>query len=542
MDHSHDTESAVVGSCLEHGHAHAEHHKQWSRRDFLRMAGIGMGGAFMLGATPVSTYASSPLLQQLGALATDRVLVLIQLNGGNDGLNMVVPYTNDLYYTNRPQIALAKNNVWQAAPDAGFHPGLRPLEPLFAEGKMAVLRNVGYPSPDLSHFRATDIWVSASRSDQNLPTGWAGRYLDEAYPNFLSEQPAAPLAVQLGGASTMMLQGPDAFMGMTMSSPEMFDRVAARGLFYGMEGLPNHTAGDEMRFVRTVANSSYKYAGAVQQAGKAGVNAVAYPTTNSLFNNLAIIARLIKGKLGSRIYHLSLGGFDTHANQLGTHAGLMDVLGRGVRAFYDDLAAHGLADQALVMTFSEFGRRVKQNGSNGTDHGTAAPLFVFGGGVEGGMIGKAPDLADLDRSGNIKYETDFRSAYATILQNWFGLPAANVAMLLGGSFTTLPFVQAPAAPTAAEEDALPRQFALHGNYPNPFNPTTLIQYSLAAAGDVRLEVFDVQGRRVRTLVDEAQTSGRHEVLFEAHDLASGTYLYRLQTPFGVQTRKMALVK
>ncbi len=530
------------GSCLEHGSAHTEDHLRWSRRDFIRMLGLGAGSAFFLGRTPVEAFGSAPLLAHLRAVETDRVLVLVQLNGGNDGLNTVVPFENDVYYNFRPDIAIAKNTVLKLNTEIGLHPSLSSFNTLFQDGRLAVLQNTGYPSPNLSHFRSTDIWLSGSDADKVVPTGWAGRYLDAEFPTFHTDPGNHPLAVQLGGTASLLTQGPQTGMGMSLASPEIFSRIAERGVVYETDNLPAGPMGAEMDFVRTVANDSFQYAGAVQQASAAGKNQVAYPTGNGLASNLSIVARLIKGRLGARIYHVALGGFDTHANQLTNHANLLRSLSEAVKAFYDDLAAARGAENVMVMTFSEFGRRPRQNGSRGTDHGTAAPLFIIGGSVAGGVFGKAPSLSDLDSSSNLKYEIDFRSAYATILKDWFGLAPSAVASVLGGSFGTLPFVSAPVQTASPRPSETPEAFTLHGNYPNPFNPTTIIVYSLAQPGRVRLDIFDTLGRRVQTLVDEEQAVGKHELPFDAYGLPSGTYLYRLQTPFGVQTRKMVLVR
>lgn len=530
-----------LGACLEHGTAHAEDHRRWSRREF--MAGLGVAGAsFMLGGLPLRAYGQTPLLHQLRALETDRVLVIVQLNGGNDGLNTVVPFRSDRYYQLRPNIALAQNSLLSLGSnaDVGLHPSLAAVRTLYDEGQAAILQSVGYPAPNQSHFRSTDIWVTASDSNVVENTGWVGRHLDATHPDYQTQPSDFPLAVQIGLSAPLLFQGPEGGMGMSITSVDLYERLAATGTAYDVEGLPATAFGDEMRFVRSVANDAFRYAGAIYEASQNGRNTVDYPAGNRLATNLAVVAQLIKGRLGARIYHVSLGGFDTHANQLTAHANLLRFLAEGVKAFLDDLGTQ--RDDVLVMTFSEFGRRVYENGSAGTDHGTAAPLFLFGGDVEGGLYGPVPDLENLT-SGNLRHGIDFRQAYATVLQDWFGLDAASVEGVLGGSFETLGFVATPATSTATEPQGLPRVFTLHQNYPNPFNPSTSISFALTEAAPVRLRVYDVAGREVALLLDGGvHAPGYHTVSFDASHLPSGTYLYRLETPAGQQSRKMVLVR
>ncbi len=552
------------GSCLEHGEAHAQDHARWSRRDFMTTMGLATaGGAVFMSGTPIRAFGQTSLLAHLRNLESERVLVLIQLGGGNDGLNTIVPKTNSLYYNARPGIAIPANQTLSipGSNDLGFHPSFNALTPIYGDGNMAVIQNVGYPDPSLSHFRGTDIWMSASNNEDYVETGWLGRYLDGQYPDFVNDPTDFPLAVQLGGGSSMMLQGPSAYMGMSLANPDLFARIAEEGIIYDVSDLPDTTFGTEMEFVRTVANDSFTYASSIQTASEKGQNKVEYPNSG-LANNLAIAAQLIKGQLGAFIYHVSIGGFDNHAIQGGVngqHANLLLNLAEAVDAFQADLEADGLQDKVMVMTFSEFGRRVNQNGSGGTDHGAAAPLFLFGSGVEGGLYGNIPDLANLDGNGdgigdgivagdpgsqtaNLAFEFDFRSIYATVLKDWFGLPSSVVESVMGGSFDILGLISDPATPTAIETNAVPETFTLHQNYPNPFNPATTITFTLARSEHITLRIYDVQGRLVQTLVDGAQPAGQHAMAFDAGHLASGSYFYTLQTSDGLKTRQMTLVR
>ena len=542
---SHPTRRPRHGYRLQDGKAHTRDHARWSRREFLTGLGLSVAGTMALAGTPVRTFAGSSLMQQLNAIETDRVLVLVQLSGGNDGLNTIIPYENDIYYQQRPSIAIPKAEA-QMRPlgqDLGMHPSLVSLEPYFGAGELAVLQNVGYPSPNLSHFRSTDIWLSASDSESVVQSGWIGRHLNSVYPDFEEERPDFPLAVQIGGVSTLMTQGPETNMGMSLISPEFFERLAEDGTLYDLAGIPATAYGEEMSYVRSVANDSFIYADAVQQASQQGTNEVEYPGGSPLATNLSIIARLIKGQLGARIYHVTIGGFDTHANQTGVHSNLLRNLSEAVDAFLKDITAVGMEDNVMIMTFSEFGRRVGQNGSFGTDHGTAAPLFLLGKGINGGLYGNAPSLTDLDNTGNIKHEIDFRTVYATVLQDWFGMdPLAVQDVMLGYNYSPLDVVAEPSQPVSVETPTAPVAFELHQNYPNPFSQSTTIRYSLDKPGKVLLQVFDVSGRQVQSLVNTTKSPGTYQVEFSGSDLPSGVYITRLITSNGVVSKKMMKVR
>ena len=378
------------GTTLQEGAAHTCDHAQWSRREFIARLGLaGLGGGLVLQGTPVQALASAAQLGGLAGQESERVLVLLQLVGGNDGLNTIVPYRDDEYYRLRGNLAIAADEVLPLDDRCGVHPALAPLRPLWEQGQMAVVHNVGYPEPQLSHFRSKDIWDTASESDQYLDTGWGGRYLDG-----LPAEPdnSSPLAVQIGSGSSLLFQGEETQLGMSLSSPEAFERLAEEGTFFALDGLPDNPVGREIGFVRRVANDSFTYAEAIQEAASRGANQVDYADNAPFTRGLGVVARLIKGGLGSRIYLVQLGGFDTHSNQVRQHANLLRQLAAGVRDFSADLAAGGRAEEVMMMTFSEFGRRVQANASGGTDHGTAAPAMLFGAGLRGGLEGAPPEL------------------------------------------------------------------------------------------------------------------------------------------------------
>jgi uncharacterized protein (DUF1501 family) len=524
---------------LAHGAEHDRDHAAWSRRAFLTRSAVAAGGtAFLLGGVPVRATSGSSLLHLLARYGGDRVLVLVQMAGGNDGLNMVVPVTNDLYYQRRPTIAVPASNTFRLSNDYGLHGAMQGAEPLWGDGHLAVVQTVGYPDHDLSHFRSTDIWATASDADETLSSGWTGRYLDHAYPDYVTSPPDYPVAVRIGGASALLLRGDHTAMGMSFSDAGQLLQLATTGQFYDEGDVPANTFGEELSFVRSVYNAALRYRDTVVNAANAATNAVEYPA-GELGSSLAVVARLIKGGLPSRLYVVQHGGFDTHADQTNQQPFLLQALAEGLAAFDADLADGGRSDTVISMTFSEFGRRVEENGSRGTDHGTAAPLLLAGGGIAGGLFGDGPDLANLNGDGNLHHSVDFRQVYATLLLQWFGVPQAQVDAILGGAFPMLDFV---GNPVAAEPGAVPPTAVLEPPYPNPFKGSTTVAFALDRPGPVTLTVTDARGRLVARLAHGPHTTGRHAVPFRAAGLPSGVYHLRLETTRGVQSRPVTVVR
>ncbi|MEM8558572.1 MAG: DUF1501 domain-containing protein, partial [Bacteroidota bacterium] len=528
----HHTTHRPRAIALEDGHAHDDDHRTWTRRDFLVRSGLAAtAGGLLLGGTPVRTLAQTPFLQHLAQLETDRVLVLIQLNGGNDGLNTIVPVTNDLYYNARPSLAIDPADTIRLSDDLGLNAELGALEGLWGEGRMAVVQGVGYPDHNLSHFRSTDIVATADTTSGT--TGWVGRGLIGDYPDYETNRPPAPPAVQIGASVPVMFQTESTNLAMTFANAQAVERLASGAAAYDPEAVPATRYGEELAFVRTLANASVFYREIIQEAYAAGESASTpdYGPLYEMPKSLAATARLIKGKLGARVYLVSLDGFDTHARQANTHTFLMRALGQAIEAFMADLRASGDSERVVVMTFSEFGRRLAENGSGGTDHGTAAPTLVVGDAVQGGLYGEAPDLATLDDKGNPANTTDFRALYATLLERWLGLDPDATASVLGGTYTALGFLDAGAAPpptpppnTPGEETPTPRYVAAH---PNPFRQRTQLGFTLPEAADVDVALYDTAGRRLRTLMRGPLDAGAHPMTLDGTRLPAGIYFVRL---------------
>lgn len=507
------------------------------RRDFLKRtipAATLIPGA--INGYSVRAFAASPLLESmlLPTTETDHVLVIVQLSGGNDGLNTVIPistYSN--YYNARTNIAIPENKILKLNnyAQAGFHPSMTGMQTLYNEGKLSVIQAVGYPSPNFSHFRATDIWMSASDANNVINTGWGGRYLNVEYPNFPTGYPTTtdpdPLAIQIGSITTLTCQGPVVNMGMSITDPTSFYNFINNV----QDPAPNNKMGYELTYVREVAKQTNQYAQKVKTAAQAVTQQAPYPAS-SLADQLKIVARLIKGGLKTRIYMVSYGGFDTHSLQttttdttIGTHATLLGNVSNAIKAFMDDLNFLGVQDRVMGMTFSEFGRRIKSNASGGTDHGAAAPMFLFGKNATQNVFGNNPTIpSSATVNDNIPFQYDFRSVYASILQNWFCVKQTDLQMIMMNNYQTLNVIKnsncQPVVPPATDK--------IITNYPNPFTESTTIKFT-TAGGHTLIQIMNGLGQVIKTLLEQNYaTAGTYTVSFNGYGLASGVYYARLQ--------------
>ena len=523
------------------------------RRDFLRYTVPAAAATTVIGNIPIRTMGmESPLIRALmdNPTDTDHVLVLVQMNGGNDGLNMVVPidvYAN--YMAARSNVAIPQNKILPLTgiSKSGLHPSMTGIQTLFNEGKASIVQAVGYPNPDFSHFRATDIWMSASDSNQYVNSGWMGRYLDNEYPGFPNGYPNSsmtdPLGIQIGSVTSVAFQGPQVSMGMSISDPVNF-----YNLINGVQDpAPNSPAGYELTYIRTVARQTQQYADVIKTAALNVTAQSTYPSNNSLADQLKIVARLVKGGLRTRVYMVSIGGFDTHSTQVnqgdtttGAHANLMKQLSDAIKAFMDDLKFLGVQKRVYGMTFSEFGRRIKSNSSLGTDHGAAAPVILFGEYVAGGVLGNSPTIpANANVNDNVPMQYDFRSVYASILSNWFCVDSTTLQTVMLKNFQSLPIVKTNAcnSTTPVLQDKL-----LIKNYPNPFTGSTTITFK-TDGGHTNVMIIDTLGRMIATLVDQDYTgAGEYSVTFNAEKFATGVYYARLQNGATQQVRAMLKVR
>jgi uncharacterized protein (DUF1501 family) len=408
----------------------------FARREFLRgAAGISVASTFplFLGKTAAAVAAGE---DESGAQrGRDRILVVVQLSGGNDGLSTVVPYAEPAYGKSRTTIRIGEDSVLKIDERVGLHPNLKELKELYDSGETAIVQGASYPNPTRSHFEAMDIWHTADRSGSRRGSGWLGRAVDSACGNRMNPL----LAVNLGGSVPLALRG-DRSKPIAFQNPGAFqwrgDKME-KDAFAELNARKPERPGEPVQsldYLRRVAADAGASSDTIRKATQSYRGTADYPSGNRLAEDLRLIAAMIAAGLPTRIFYASIGGFDTHANQRATHDGLMKTLSTAVAAFVKDLRAQRLLDRVAIMTFSEFGRRVKENGSRGTDHGVAAPMFIVGGGVRGGLFGKHPDLERLD-AGDLKLTTDFRRVYASVLDGWLGISSEKV---LGEKWEPLP--------------------------------------------------------------------------------------------------------
>lgn len=358
-------------------------------------------------------------------------LVIIQLSGGNDGLNTVVPFRDDLYHNARPTIALGKDDVLKLNDDIGLHSSLGPLKRLYDQGYLSIINNVGYPNPNRSHFRATDIWQTASGSEEYKQSGWIGRFLDN-YGEHLYN------AIEIDDSLSLALKGEE-FNGIATKNPEVLFKTANDPYFRGVlnhyndEHLSEHNLGYLYKSM-IAAESSAKY---IYETTKTISSTQEYPN-NQFGVQLKTMAKFINSGIDTKVFYSSLGGFDTHANQKGTHSRLLEIYAESIEAFVKDLKQQNTFKDTLILTFSEFGRRVKQNAGHGTDHGSANNVFIVGENLKRqGLYNDMASLSNLDANGDIKFEIDFRSIYATVLNKWLMVDDTKI---LNKNFMNLKFI------------------------------------------------------------------------------------------------------
>jgi len=429
-----------------------------TRRSFLRSTALGgalsMGVPSFVAATFDQLHAAAEGRDVQTATGKDApILVLLQLAGGNDGLNTLVPFTDDDYHRARPKLRIKADQLLKLDDRFGLHPSLAGLKHLHDLGQVGILHAVGYPNPNRSHFRSTDIWMTATDSSRYSNLGWIGRYFDNACPGAdptvgIAIGARSPLAFAAKKPTGVALENPEYYRfvdgeGGDMNGGGKFYRAMNRadatdsGGSVGMIGGAAAHSGSPLDFLERTALDAQVSSDRIREVVAKAKNQASYPATR-LATDLKLVAKLIAGGMPTRVYHVSQGGYDTHQGQLPAHQRLLGELGDSLKAFLADLKELGQLDRVLVLTFSEFGRRVSENASGGTDHGAAAPLFVLGGKVKAGLRGEAASLAPRDLvDGDMKFRTDFRAVYAGVLENWLKTPSAPI---LGRQLTPIPVV------------------------------------------------------------------------------------------------------
>lgn len=398
-----------------------------SRRDFLKRSALVTAGTMLI-PNFLSAFEQAKQLQATNG----KRLVVIQLSGGNDGLNTVVPYQNDIYYRSRPSLAIQPQEVLKLNHELGLNPALSGLKSLYDDGLLSVINSVGYPNPDRSHFRSMDIWHTGSSAKEYWQTGWVGRLLDAHCGNTCEQ---AHLAIEVDESLSLALKGEKIKGLATQDVKKLYRTTQDKGLRHLAKKYPElvDEHDHEVAYLYKTMAETFSSADYIYEKSKVYRSKEAYPK-NQLGRNLKSIAELIISGSSTKVYYASFSGFDTHANQKNQQARLLTNYSEAVTALVKDLKKNGFLDDTLIMTFSEFGRRVAQNASNGTDHGTANNVFLMGGKLKkAGAFNNAPNLSDLDE-GDLKYQVDFRSIYASILDDWMNVDAQQV---LNGKFDKL---------------------------------------------------------------------------------------------------------
>jgi len=500
------------------------------RRSFIQTSSA-MSLPFVVGGTKYVAVGKNKLFDLVGD-DNDKIIVLVQLLGGNDGLSAVIPLDQyDNLVQVRSNVLVPESSIIKLTDEVGFHPQMTGMSQMWDEDQLGVLQGVAYPNQNRSHFRSTDIWNSASAADEFISTGWIGRYYDlnhASYPNgYPNAEQEDPFALSIGTIISETCQGSVSNFSLALTDP--FNPGAVN---IGEEGdVPDNCYGRELTFIKDIAKQTNAYSDTILAAANAGNNLSSkYGDDNALAQKLKNVARLISGGLGTKIYVVQLGGFDLHSNQaeigdttVGRQANLMRTLSDAICAFQDDCVRLGIDDRVMGMTFSEFGRRIRSNQSNGTDHGTAAPLFVFGSCVNSNILGENAEInPDADINEGVPMQFDFRSVYASMLMDWFGVSDGDIREVLYDDFQHLPIVECE---LVATDDPIEESITLKA-FPNPFDNYFTVVFN-SENKNYRISLYDSIGSELKIISNQKFAQGRHEIKVPTHELIPGIYFIRV---------------
>ena len=550
------------------------------RRDFLK--GIPVVAApFLLNGIPINLMAQNSTLSKLAADSNnDRVLVLIQMHGGNDGLNTLIPIAQYNYYKDlRSNIAIVDKGsrayipLERNLPDEnkiGLHPDMVGMQQLYNQGKLAIIQNVAYPNLNQSHFRSRDIWLTGSDADQYLGSGWMGRFLGEKYPGYPTNYPPGPEginmpdppAIEIGTAVSLAFHGDhdqSIPLSLSIDDPNQFydliTKVRNSDPPQELVGTPYKS---ELEYITGMEAQSDRYAARLKDVYSKGNNTVSYPEKysfsapagylhNELSSQLKLIARLISGGCKTKVFLTRITKFDTHATQvektdpsMGAHAALLYHISSAMNAFQADLSGLQIGNRVMTVTFSEFGRRAASNLSYGTDHGNAAPMFVFGNCVNPGVIG-APDLLNLDH-GNLKMEYDYRQVFTTLIQDWMGASDATLDKCNFAAFKSRKLNLVNKCNSLGVDDSfINARFNLGNCYPNPAKGHTTFTYKMNAAAQVSLKIYNSHGVIVKEVINQYQPAGEFTIPADLTSLQPGAYVYKIEAGQLKSSKKLIIM-
>ncbi len=569
------------------------------RRSFLKKLPIAVSIPFTLANIPLNVMANNAFTRLAAQSSNDRVLVLLQMHGGNDGLNSIIPVdAYESYYNARPNIAIPyKNSTRKMIPldstlpldaQVGLHPDMAHMKVMYDQGRMTVVQGVSYQNNNGSHFRGRDISFMGGSSDDYFSSGWVGRYLGKEYApkeypaDFPNADMLDPLALEMGNDLSLIFhQSGNIPTSISINNPQSFKELVDQLEGYNEErnnlvdprGIPpDFLTGSpyykEMQWILGLEDKSEKYSDRLYEVWQqGGESAITYPERypfnaprgslrNGLSSQLQLVARLLAGGCKTKVFLVKIGGFDTHAEQveaydstMGVHAALMYHISSAMDAFQRDLRVRGLEDRVLSVTTSEFGRRIYSNGSYGTDHGTGGPIFIFGKGVQPGVVGKVPDLSP--EKDNIEMQFDYRQIYANLLKDWMLVDEQVINNdIFFGDFINGPIegVKAEnlgALPLASDviagaEGFVSSRFALEGCYPNPAKQATTVKFKVNTADQVYIDLLDSTGKNVKVLVKGFYEPGTHQEVVSLVSLQPGIYICQLKTGFFKESKKLVI--
>lgn len=543
------------------------------RRTFIKKS-IGAAAIPVLGSSMPLRLFSNELMQLMASSTNDNVVVMIQLMGGNDGLNTIIPLGQyDLYKESRPNIAIPETGnrrYIKLNPDAplteqvGVHPDMEAFKEMFDEKMVTIVQNVAYDNPDLSHFRGRDIWFMGGGSNDYWHSGWMGRYLDNTYEGYPEEYPndqmPDPLGLEFGYSMSLAFQREEGIpAGLAIIDPDTFYQIVSGSGVSPPDWLPDSYYGDELKYIMDMELTSNQYAGRIKEVHDLGTNSadVDYPEEypgevieaykkNDLAWQLKTVARLISGGSKTKLFIVKINGFDTHADQTlasdptqGIHAALLYHLSSSVKAFYADLKDQGFDKKLLTFTISEFGRRVDSNGSFGTDHGMAAPVLLFGPMLKNQIIGDPADLSNLN-DGNLNHQYDYRQIYTSILADWLNAPPEIVDAVGWNDFMESRLDLFHGVDGTEEYADLKKNHKL-SIYPNPARTTTNIKLWLATAVQTRLVLNDLNGHQLIEIYNGFKQAGEYTMVLDVSGLKSGYYVIQLMAGKQLKTNKLLVL-
>jgi len=514
------------------------------RRKFLKHATTSLALPFLFQGHWITAMANDDVFDSLTLYYPQRKLILIQLDGGNDGLNMVIPISQyDNLVKARPNLLVQKSKILKLTEETGFHPSMPELHNLYNDGKVMVVQGVGYPNPNLTHFRSKDILMSASDSNTVINSGWVGRMLEKQYPTYPVDFPNVnqphPIALTIGSTSSPTCQGESANFSSVITNLSLtYNNSSPNG------GYPATPFGNELKYVTSIMEQTESYLSVIKTAAANASNLSSqYPTAgqNTLADQLKMVARLIAGGLQTQIYVVSLGGWDTHSGQVandadkltGTQPTLMSKVSKAIAAFQDDLKLLGKADDVLGFVYTEFGRRIKSNDSIGTDHGTSWPAILFGAKIQPGIVGQNPVIpAVVGKSDNLAMQNDFRSIYTGLFKQWFGLTDSETVQLLGKSFPEIS-VTAESTGITPVADNTENTIKI---WPNPVSDFAQLSFE-AVGGVIQVLIYSMNGRLVENHLQRTFSVGSQQIQLQLGHLTHGSYQLVLQQKNSRETIK-----